>query len=149
MRKAIYFDLDGTLASLYSVENWLNYLLAEDTYPYAAAAVMHNMSLLARYLHKVQKKGYSIGIISWTSKSGSDEYHKNIDKVKRAWLNKHLPSVVWNEIKIVRYGTNKYNECGGGILFDDEERNRNNWHDIAYTPDKIFSVLKKLTKEGE
>ena len=116
---------------------------------YAAAAVMHNMSLLARYLNKVQKKGYTIGIISWTSKGGSDEYHKNIDKVKRTWLRKHLPSVIWDEIRIVKYGINKYNECGGGILFDDEEKNRNDWHDVAYKPDEIFSVLKRLIKEGE
>lgn len=149
MKKAIYCDMDGTLNRFYEVENWLDYLLAEDTYPYATAAVMHNMSLLARYLNKVQRKGYKIGIISWTSKSCSDEYHTNIDKAKRAWLSKHLPSVVWDEIRIVKYGINKYNECGGGILFDDEEKNRNDWHDVAYTPDEIFSVLKKLTKEGK
>ena len=149
MKKAIYCDMDGTLNRFYEVENWLDYLLAEDTYPYAAAAVMHNMSLLARYLHKVQRKGYTIGIISWTSKGGSDEYHKNIDKVKRTWLRKHLPSVIWDEIRIVKYGINKYNECGGGILFDDEEKNRNDWHDVAYKPDEIFSVLKRLIKEGE
>ena len=34
MKKAIYFDLDGTLANLYGVENWLEYLIKEDTYPY-------------------------------------------------------------------------------------------------------------------
>lgn len=143
-RKWIYFDMDGVLADLYNVPNWLEYLIAEDTYPYANAAVMHNMSLLARYLHLAQRKGYNIGIISWTSKSGSAEYHTNIDKVKREWLHKHLPSVVWDEIRIVKYGTNKYHECGGGILFDDEEKNRNDWKDMAYTPDKIFEVLKSI-----
>ena len=33
----INFDLDGTLADFYGVENWLEYLEAEDTTPYAVA----------------------------------------------------------------------------------------------------------------
>ena len=29
----IYFDMDGTLANFYGVENWLDYLENEDTTP--------------------------------------------------------------------------------------------------------------------
>ena len=142
--KTIWFDMDGVLADLYNVPNWLDYLIAEKTYPYEKAQPMLNMSILARYLNKAQKKGYSIGIISWTSKSGSNHYHDAIIRAKEAWLKEHLSSVKWNEIRIVKYGTNKYNECGGGILFDDEERNRNDWKDKSYTPDMILEVLKSL-----
>ena len=67
----VYFDMDGTIAGLYAVENWLPKLRASDPSPYAEAAVMHNMSLLARYLNKEQEAGYHIGIISWLSKGGS------------------------------------------------------------------------------
>ena len=143
----IWFDMDGTIADLYGIENWLDYLINEKTYPYEKAQPMLNMSILARYLHKAQKKGYSIGIISWTSKSGSHHYHDAIIRAKEAWLKDHLSSVRWDEIRIVKYGTNKYNECGGGILFDDEERNRNEWGEGAYEPNKIFEILKKMVKE--
>jgi hypothetical protein len=63
-----------------------------------------------------------------------------------AWLYKHLPSVVWDKIHIVPYGTNKRKTCGGGILFDDEEGNRKAWGEGAYTPDMILTVLKGVTK---
>lgn len=148
MMKAIYFDLDGTICDLYGVENWLSYLMNEDTYPYEAAKPMLNFSLLARLLNKLQANGWKIGIISWTSKKGSEMYNLAVETTKRAWLAKHLPSVEWDEIKVVRYGTNKYMTCGGGILFDDEEGNREAWHDEAYEPNQILEILKQLIKEG-
>lgn len=144
MEKALWFDMDGTLADLYGVENWLEYLQAEDTRPYDEAAVMLNFSLLARKLNKLQTQGWKIGIISWTSKSGTDLYNGQVALAKMIWLRKHLHSVQWDEIKIVKYGTNKYIECGGGILFDDEEGNRDNWQGEAYEPNAILSVLSDL-----
>lgn len=148
MTRMIWFDMDGTIANFYKVEKWLSYLEAEDVYPYMKAETMLNFSLLARMLNKLQQFGWKIGIISWTSKCGSESYNIAVEAVKRQWLAKHLPSVEWDEIKIVRYGTNKYMTCGGGILFDDEERNRNEWKDESYSPDKITDILKKLIKEG-
>lgn len=144
MTKAIWFDMDGTIADLYSVDGWLAYLQAQDTTPYEQAKVMHNMAQLARLLNSAQRKGYTIGVISWTAKHGTDSYNKAVAQAKLAWLNKHLHSVRWNTIKVVEYGTNKYNACGGGILFDDEEGNRNAWKDTAYTPDRIMEVLRNL-----
>ena len=29
----IYFDMDGTIANLYGVESWLDFLQKEDAYP--------------------------------------------------------------------------------------------------------------------
>ena len=144
MTKAIWFDMDGTIADLYSVDGWLAYLQAEDTTPYAQAKVMHNMAQLARLLHSAQRKGYTIGVISWTAKHGTDSYNKAVAQVKREWLAKHLHSVKWDMIKVVDYGTNKYMACGGGILFDDEQGNRDAWKDEAFTPDHIMEVLKNL-----
>ena len=146
--KAIHFDLDGTLCDFYGVKNWLDYLMEENTYPYEVAKPLLNFSLLARLLNKLQAGGWKIGIISWTSKCGSEMYNLAVEMAKRNWLAKHLPSVEWDEIKVVRYGTNKYMTCGGGILFDDEEGNREAWQDEAYEPTQILEILKKLIKEG-
>ena len=138
------FDMDGTLNRFYEVPNWLNCLLAEDTTPYLVARPLVNMSLLARLLNKVQREGHKIGIISWSSKEASKEYDIEVEKAKRKWLAKHLPSVKWDFIHVVSYGTNKWETCGRtGILFDDEERNRVAWENgLSYSPDKIFEVLK-------
>ena len=144
MKKMIWFDMDGTIADLYGVDNWLEYLINEETYPYDAAAPMINFSLFARLLHKVQRNGYGVGIISWTSKNGTDLYNGEVAIAKMTWLYKHLKSVQWDEIKIVPYGTNKYQVCGDGILFDDEEGNRAAWQDKAYTPEKIIEILRAL-----
>ena len=100
-KKTIYFDMDGTLCDFYGVENWLEYLENEDTTPYAIARPLFNFSVFARLLHKLQKNGYRIGIVSWLSKCGSTSYNTSVTSVKLAWLEKHLPSVDWDEIKIV------------------------------------------------
>lgn len=145
----IWFDMDGTIANLYAVENWLPKLRASDSSPYTEAEVMLNMSLLARYLNKLQKRGYEIGILSWTSKQGTDEYNKAVRVAKIDWLNRHLHSVTFNHIEIVEYGTPKesFASTEHDILFDDEEKNRTAWTGQAYTPDKILSILSELLRK--
>lgn len=82
----ICFDMDGTIANLYGVENWLEYLIAEDVKPYAEAKVMLNMNSLARVLNRLQREGNQIVIISWLSKSGSAEYNKAVTETKKLGL---------------------------------------------------------------
>ena len=144
MMKWIWFDMDGTIADLYRVEGWLESLRAEDVRPYAEAVPMLNFSSFARLLNRLQAEGWKLGIISWTAKSGSEAYNLAVEIAKRAWLAKHLPSVEWDEIKVVRYGTNKKLTCGDGILFDDETGNREAWGEGAYHPDHIMEILKRL-----
>ena len=145
MKRGIYFDLDGTIADLYGVENWLADLIAENVRPYAEAKPLVNLSLLARYIHKAQAKGYTVGVISWLSKSGSDAYNEAVTAVKREWLAKHLPSVEWDEIHIVKYGTPK-STCRTcpGILFDDEQRNLDEWGVGAVIASNLLEILRNL-----
>ena len=140
----INFDMDGTIADLYGVDNWLEYLIAEDTVPYANAEPLLRLSALARKLNSLQREGYQLAVISWLSKSGTDEYNKAVTEVKKEWLRKHLPSVKWDRVTIVPYGTPKQNFCHTelDILFDDEERNRTNWTGRAYGVENILEILK-------
>ena len=146
MNITINFDMDGTIADLYGVENWLDYLIAEDTHPYAVAKPLLNLSALARKLNELQKKGYHIAVVSWLSKSGTEEYNKAVTEAKEKWLAKHMPSVKWDRVTIVPYGTPKQNYCGNplDILFDDELRNRINWVGRAYDVQNILEILKIL-----
>lgn len=143
MVKAINFDMDGTLADFYGVENWLEYLVNSDAYPYAVAKPLVNMSVLARYLNRLQHNGYEINIISWLAKNSTEDFDKIVTETKKKWLKKHLPSVNWNKITIVAYGVNK-STLGNGILFDDEEPNRNMWGEGAYDVHNILEVLKEI-----
>ena len=142
----IFFDMDGTIADLYSVDGWLESLRANDTKPYAEAKVMLNMSALARMLNKAQRNGHKVGIISWTSKNGSAEYNEAVAAVKKAWLAKHLASVKFDSINIVEYGYSKDNfrTSADDILFDDEAQNRTAWQDKAHNSENILEVLKAI-----
>lgn len=142
----INFDMDGTIADLYGVENWLEYLINEDATPYAEALPLLRLSALARKLNALQRNGYNLAVISWLSKSGSEAYNEIVTEAKMDWLKKHLPSVAWDRITIVPYGTPKQMFCENplDILFDDEARNRDNWTGIAYDVENIMEILKNL-----
>ena len=51
IKMTIWFDMDGTLSALYSVENWLPMLRASDPTPYIVAKPLVHMSTLARLIH--------------------------------------------------------------------------------------------------
>ena len=142
----ICFDMDGTIANLYGVDGWLDNLINEDVRPYREAEVLLNMNSLAKRLNKLQKQGHEIVIISWLSKCGSDNYNKAVTEVKKAWLKKHLGSVKFDEINIVKYGVNKDIFCKSSedILFDDEDKNRENWSGTAYNVNAILETLKAI-----
>lgn len=146
MRITINFDMDGTIADLYGVENWLDYLIAENPFPYENACPLLRLSALARRLNALQKQGYELAIISWLSKNGSDAYNAIVAEAKKEWLKKHLPSVAWDKIIIVPYGTPKENYCNSpfDVLFDDEERNRTNWTGKAFDVDNIMEILRNF-----
>lgn len=144
--KTIYFDMDGTIADLYSVKGWLDDLENYRVRPYAEAVPMLNMSLFARYLNKLHKVGYKLGVVSWLSKTGTEEYNERVAEIKREWLSIHLKSVQFDEIHIVEYGTPKQTVVDNpfGVLFDDEKQNRKNWTGKAFDVDDIIGVLKAL-----
>jgi hypothetical protein len=143
MTKAIYFDMDGTIADLYGVDGWLDCLVAEQTKPYREAKPLVNMRKLAKLLNQLQAQGWTIGIISWLAKSGSDEYGEKVAAAKEKWLAKHLGSVHFDEIKIAKYGTPKQYlaDHAFGILTDDEQPNRAAWTGEAYDVHNILQVL--------
>ena len=145
MTSTIYFDMDGTIADLYSVPNWLPLLRAYDPKPYAEAKPLVNLNSLARILNRLQRQGFRIGIISWLSKTSTPEYDAKVTAAKEKWLAKHLSSVDFDEIHIVPHGTPKQNfATANDILFDDEAKNRENWIGKAFDVDSIIEILKGM-----
>lgn len=142
----INFDMDGTIADLYGVDNWLPKLIAHDETPYAVAPPLVRLCTLARMLNKLQREGYKLAVLSWLAKGSNADYDERVTNAKLEWLAKHLPSVHWDKIIIVEHGTPKENFCETpfDILFDDEEKNRENWNGIAFDVNDIMGILKTL-----
>lgn len=145
----IYFDMDGTIADLYGVDNWLGKLRKEDVSPYVDAKPLLPLNQLARLLNTLQKKGFRLGIITWLAKNSSKDYEQNTATAKLEWLRKHLKSVEWDEIHCQSYGTPKENVLRNtnDILFDDNDDIREAWNQsngTAYDEKDIIKVLKGL-----
>lgn len=151
MERAIYFDMDGTIADLYGCDGWLADLTAKRSKPYRNAKPLVSMRKLAREIKRLQKLGYHVGIVSWLSKSGDDDYNVKVTKAKTDWLARHIGSVEWDEVEIVPYGTPKASVVNfpSGILFDDEQPNRFAWmaattKGMAFDQSHILEILAAL-----
>ena len=130
MNKTIVFDMDGTIADLYGVENWLEDLRSFNPRPYIIAEPMYDMDLLNALLNELKASGWKIVVTSWLSKETTRAYDREVRKAKREWLEKN--NFPFDEIHLVKYGTTKANctrKLGGyQILVDDNEQVRNGWN---------------------
>ena len=149
----IYFDMDGTIADLYGVTDWLPKLREEDTTPYSAAKSLVDKIEFVKKVLTLQKSGVKFGVISWTSKGGSDSYNKRVAKAKKNWLSENFPEIVLDEIHIIKYGTRKdyIAKDKFGFLFDDDETVRNNWRGFSINPNTadIVEILTHLVELSE
>ena len=131
--KMICFDMDGTIADLYAVDNWLSKLHAEDPSPYVEASVMWNMERLAEILTNLRELGVEIRIITWLSKESTEEYKNAVREAKREWLeNCGFP---YDHFHGVQYGATKADSIRKALapnetawLIDDNAKVRKGWH---------------------
>ena len=150
MPDAIYFDMDGTIADLYGFDNWLNYLLADDTTPYSDCEVLPWFNEVLYHVQALRELGVTIGVISWGAKDSSKKYHAATRKAKLNWLNNHGFEI--DEYHVQYYGTPKINIAKikkNVILVDDDENVRANWDNVksnrtSISPEECVSYLHEL-----
>lgn len=118
--------MDGTIASLYSIPNWLDDIQAENTKPYEVCGLMNEC--LPSLLESMKQNGFELGVITWTAKGGSKEYNKEVRKAKLEWLEKHFKGV-FNEFHAISYGTPKSKAAkrSNAVLVDDNAKVRTSW----------------------
>ena len=126
----ICFDMDGTLADLYGVANWLEKLRAEDESPYIEAEPMWDMKELRKVLLELIEAGHEVRIISWVARNSSKEYAKKVRQAKREWLQRY--EFPYQSAHLVAYGRTKA-DCvrqlnRPAILVDDNAKVRAGWH---------------------
>ena len=93
MAKVIYFDMDGTVADLYGVDNWLEKLRAFDPSPYIEAKPLVDIEKLTEVCLALINKGYSIGVITWLSKDSNQRYDQKVIQAKFQWLQQYMPYI--------------------------------------------------------
>ena len=152
--KMICFDMDGTIADLYAVQNWLPMLRAFDPTPYAIAEPMWDMAKLADLLHLAQAQGIEIRVITWLSKDSNPEYDRAVREAKREWLE--AQGFPFDHFHGVKYGATKADsvrkylgEDESAILFDDNAKVRAGWHlgtAVNPTDCDILEVLRNLVE---
>jgi hypothetical protein len=148
-RRMLCFDLDGTLADLYNVPDWLSKLRAEDPSPYLNASPMWDMEALASVLRNLQSKGWEISVITWLSKDSSESYKIATRAAKLEWLKRY--NFPFDSFHGVAYGATKADSVRKvaeyAILVDDNQKVRNGWSlgkTIDPTKVDLIEVLKKL-----
>lgn len=154
MIKSLCWDMDGTLASLYGVPNWLNLLRAYDPLPYEIAAPMWDMAHLADLLRQFQKEGIEVNIITWLSMESTPEYDRATREAKKKWLNRY--NFPYDHFHGVKYGATKADSVRKrlspdeeAILIDDNAKVRQGWHlgrTIDPTSCNLLDVLEELLK---
>lgn len=152
MIKEIVFDMDGTIADLYGVENWLSKLRSYDPTPYQTAEPLVDMTELACLLRSLQNCGVNVAVITWLSKEPNKQYDDEVRKAKRAWLKEY--GFPFDTLRCVAYGTPKHKieatrlaADEEALIFDDDARVRRDWNlggAIDPTTTNILDVLKEI-----
>ena len=143
--RTLVFDMDGTIANLYGVENWLADLRAYNPRPYEVAQPMYDMETLVMLLEVLKCQGWKIVVTSWLSMDSTKEYDRAVRIAKREWLERY--NFPFDEIHLVKYGTTKANctrHLGGyQILVDDNEKVRQGWN-LGGTINANENIIDKL-----
>lgn len=149
MRKMICFDMDGTIANLYGVSNWLSDLRNENTRPYRIAEPMWDMVALTTILNMLKNEGWEIRIITWLAKGSTDEYKNQVRETKKEWLDRY--NFPYDTFHGIQYGTTKANSVRNytdyAILIDDDDKVRKGWalgDTINPTTENIIDILGHL-----
>ena len=151
MEKILVFDMDGTIADLYGVDNWLEDLRAENPRPYVEAKPLYATDILNPLLEIFKDNGWKIVVTTWLAKDSSKEYDELVRNAKLAWLEKY--EFPYDEIHLVKYGTTKTNctrKLGGfQVLVDDNDMVRKGWHlgDVINANENIVEQLFDLLEE--
>ena len=145
MEKILVFYMDGTIADLYGVNNWLEDLRSENPRPYEVAEPMYDMDALDAILETFKTMGWKIVVTTWLAKGSTKDYDNLVREAKLAWLEKY--NFPYDEIHLVKYGTTKANctrkHGGFQVLIDDNEKVRNGWT-LGDTINANENIIEKL-----
>lgn len=149
--KILVFDMDGTIADFYGVNNWLEMIRAENPVPYIMAKPMYDVKLLNAVVNLLKVQGWKIVVTSWLAKDSTEDFKEVTRQAKKDWLARY--DFPYDEIHLVQYGTTKANctrkHGGYQILVDDNAEVRKGWTlgDTINANNDILVALANLLQE--
>lgn len=133
-KQTVYLDMDGTIADLYNVQDWLSKLRNEESNLFANLKPMVSES---RLLELFPANEYDIRILTMLPKGASKEYVEVVTAEKNQWLDTYFPSITKRIFK--KYGNNKnLKGSARAVLIDDNEEIRNNFRGLAISPMRLW-----------
>ena len=145
-RKVLNFDMDGTIADLYKMEDWLENLEKEQL-DFSLAAPIFNDNFINKII-ELKKIGFYIQIITWLPPT-SIEYQAMVSKQKLEWIRKYFPII--DAYYILPYGKNKASVCNKydlNFLIDDNVEVVNSWNESFKDEKGIVENLGILTNSS-
>lgn len=125
MTKVVYFDMDGTIANLYAVNDCFKRLDALDANVYSEALPINKyIDMLKEFKHM----GYKVIILSCLGMISEPTFDKNTIDNKNKWLDKYVGTEYIDEriyIPNTKHKEQYIKEYG--ILVDDDIRVLYNW----------------------
>ena len=140
----VWFDMDGTIADLYGVDNWLEQIKTDNEKPFVIAKPLVDTTALEELMNGIQRKGHKIGIVTCLVGGATKNFNKKVIKAKKNWLEQNLKNVKFDKIVFLEYEDvkNQVND-GTDILFDDEDRHLEKWTGKAV---KACYMMETMTK---
>ena len=129
-KQIVYLDMDGTIADLYGISDWLGKLRREEKNLFLSC----NAFITEEDLFKIfPPELFDIRILSMTPKGASEEYCKRVVYEKNVWLDLFFPRIT--KRIYLKYGNNKnLKNSKNHILIDDNKIIRENFRGIAVEP---------------
>lgn len=133
-KQTIYLDMDGTIADLYEVEDWLPKLRNEESGLFANLKPMVSES---RLLELFPSNEYDIRILTMLPKGASKEYAEVVTAEKNQWLDTYFPTLKKRIFKKYGYNKNLKNSTRA-VLIDDNEEIRKSFKGLAISPMRLW-----------
>ena len=129
-KQVIYLDMDGTIADLYGIKNWLDGLINEVEGLFLNCEPLITEKELLKFF---PSEIYELRICSMTPLNATREYCQVVIDEKNQWLDKYFPSITHRVY--MKYGTNKnLKNSANHILIDDNETIRQTFKGLALAP---------------
>ena len=130
MKQVIYLDMDGTIADLYGIKNWLDNLINEVEGLFLNCEPLITEAELLKFF---PSETYELRICSMTPLNATEKYCQVVINEKNQWLDKHFPSITHRVY--MEYGNDKnLQNSVNHILIDDNETIRQTFKGLALEP---------------